>query len=57
MATVGLTVNLTLALTRGEVCFYKLNNKCGLTKIDLITVDNSDNIIIEYIEFENGQIL
>lgn len=51
---VGDIVNLTMTMTRGELCFYKIKNKCGRNKVDLIKVDNSDSILIEYIEFETG---
>eukprot|EP00347_Sterkiella_histriomuscorum_P004798 403359057 len=44
-------------MIRGETCFYKIKNTCGRNKIDLIRVDNSDSILIEYIEYESGQIM
>ncbi|CDW78894.1 UNKNOWN [Stylonychia lemnae] len=54
LTEVGKTVNLSMGLTRGDVCFYKIKTKCGLPKVDLTRVDNSDNILIEYIEYESG---
>eukprot|EP00347_Sterkiella_histriomuscorum_P014748 403359692 len=54
---VGAVANLSMAMIRGETCFYKIKNTCGRNKIDLIRVDNSDSILIEYIEYESGQIM
>ena len=55
MTKVGDYANLTMNLTRGDVCFYKLKNSCGRVKVDLTRVDNSDNgVTIEYLEFEKG---
>jgi len=41
-----------MGLTRGDVCFYRIKTTCGLAKVDLTRVDNSNSILIEYIEFE-----
>lgn len=57
MSNIGETLNITFTLTRGETCFYRIKHSCGLTKVDFNRVDNSDNIVIEYIEFEKGQLL
>ena len=45
-----------MGLTRGDVCFYRIKTTCGLAKVDLTRVDNSNSILIEYIEFESGSL-
>ena len=50
-------MNISITLNNGDVCFYKISNACGLAKTDLIRVDNSDQILIEYIEFLSNDIV
>lgn len=57
ITAVGGTANLTMTMARGEVCFYKIMNSCGRAKVDLLQVDNSASILIEFMEFEKGEIM
>ena len=41
-------------MTRGDVCFYKVNTACGVLQMDLGTVEDSSNILIEFLDFEEG---
>lgn len=51
LSEVGKTANLSMTLTRGDVCFFKIKNNCGLLKTDLILVEYPNDVIVEFIEF------
>lgn len=50
-------MNISISMNYGDICFYRIQNKCGLAKTDLINVSNSDGVIIEYIEYREADIL
>ena len=47
----GANMSLKFTIGRGDVCFYKILNTCGIAKIDLNYMDNSGSILAEFIEF------
>ena len=51
---IGRSLNLSFNMTRGDICFYKIKTKCGVLKTDVISITSGSNVLIEFIEFENG---
>lgn len=46
-----------MSLDIGDVCFYKIKTSCGILKIDMLTVQNPNDILIEYLEFQNRSVI
>lgn len=39
-------------MTKGSVCFYKIETSVGVANISLEKIDYANQIIVEYIDFE-----
>ena len=57
LTDIGEIMNISITLNGGDVCFYRINTGCGLAKTDLIKVENSDLILVEYIEFLSSDLV
>ena len=58
MNKVGEFATLNFTLTRGDVCFYKVRTGCDARlTVNVSQLENSDTIIIEYLEHSNDLIL
>ena len=57
LTQIGSTLSLSMTLARGDVCFYKITNNCGIVQFNVTSNNNSDNFLIEFIEYEKGLLL